>query len=72
MQEIFFKILLQANISLISKALLRNRSNSRKNTISKSFACFSDKIGDWSGNRQKLAQNFLEALDLSDYLLVLP
>ena len=38
--------------------------------ISKSFAHFPDKIGDWSGNRQKMAQNFLDALDLSDYLLV--
>lgn len=38
--------------------------------ISQSFAHFPDKIGDWSGNRQKMSQKYLDALDLSDYLLV--
>ena len=38
--------------------------------ISKSFDQFPLELGEWSGNRQSLAQIFLDELDLSDYIVV--
>jgi EpsI family protein len=38
--------------------------------INKSFDAFPLKVGTWSGKRQSMEQRFIDALDLSDYIIV--
>ena len=56
---------------LVITILLSNGVEFREKTpILKSFSCFPNKIGDWSGKSEKLSQKYLDVLDLSDYLLM--
>ncbi len=38
--------------------------------INKSFEYFPVKVGEWSGTRQTMEQEFIDALDLSDYAII--